>query len=124
MEVLDFAVVNEARMDAAANAYYDRLLQGVAQMFEQGLAGLRDSPDKRKMLRLVALTRRKHHRAENFLKGLGGPLRVPFAVAEAGKPLFLDALQSVMDLLFDATREYPHGAGQIRVTQHVVLDAR
>lgn len=64
------------------------------------------------MLRLIALTRREHHRAENFLKGLGRPLPKPFAVAEAGKPLFLDALQSVLDLLFDATREHQHGAGQ------------
>jgi len=71
-----------------------------------------DSPDKRKMLRLIALTRRKHHRAENFLTGLGRSLTKRFPVAEAGKPLFLDALQSVLDLLFDATRESQHGAGQ------------
>ena len=111
-EVLDFAVVNEARMDAGANACFDRLLDGVALMFEQGLAGVADSPDKRKMLRLIALTRRKHHRAENFLDGLGRPLTKTFPVAEAAKPLFLDALQSVMDLLFDATREDQYGAGQ------------
>jgi hypothetical protein len=111
-EVLDFAVVNESRMDSGANAYYDRLLDGVALTFEQGLAGVADSPDKRKMLRLIALTRRKHHRAENFLKGLGRPLTKTFPVVGAAKPLFLDALQSVMDLLFDATREHQHGAGQ------------
>jgi len=115
-EVLDFAVVNEARMDAGANAYYDRLLDGVALKFEQGLAGVADSPDKRKMLRLIALTRRKHHRAENFLKGLGRPLTKTFPVVEAAKPLFLDALQSVMDLLFDATREHQHGAGQFALS--------
>jgi hypothetical protein len=111
-EVLDFAVVNEARMDAGANAYYDRLLEGICLTFEHGLAGVADSPDKRRMRRLIALTRRKHHRAENFLKGLGRSLTKPFPVAEAGKPLFLDALQSVLDLLFDATREHQHGAGQ------------
>ena len=66
-EVLDFAVVNEARMDAGANAYYDRLLDGLALSFGQGLAGVADSPDKRKMLRLIALTQHKRGRAE-FLK--------------------------------------------------------
>ena len=81
-------------------------------MFEQGLAGVADSPDKRRMLRLIALTRGKHHRAEIFLNGLGRPLTKTFPVVEAAKPLFLDALQSVMDLLFDATREHQHGAGQ------------
>lgn len=111
-EVLDFAVANESSMDDGAKAYYDKLLDGVATMYEQGLAGIPDSPDKRKMLRLVALTKRKHHIAGNFLKGLGKPLPVPFSVAEVGKPIFLDTLQSVLDLLFDATREAQHGAGQ------------
>lgn len=111
-EVMDFAVANESRMDAGANAYYDQLLEGICLTFEQGLAGVADSPDKRRMLRLIALTRRKHHKAEIFLKGLGRPLTKTFPVVEAGKPLFLDALQSVMDLLFDATREHQHGAGQ------------
>ena len=56
-EVLDFAVVNEAHMDAGANAYYDRLLEGFCLTCERGLAGIVDSPDKRRMLRLIALTR-------------------------------------------------------------------
>lgn len=99
-------------MDASANAYYDRLLQGISLTFEHGLEGVEDSPDKRRMLRLIALTRRKHHRAGNLLRGLGRPSTKPFPVAEAGKPLFLDALQSVLDLLFDATREHQRGAGQ------------
>lgn len=111
-EVLDFALANESAMDDGAKAYYDKLLDAISTMFEQGLAGIADSPDKRRMLRLVALTRQKHHRAENFLKGLGRSLPVPFAVAEAGKPLFLDTLQSVLDLLFDATREDQHGPAQ------------
>jgi hypothetical protein len=111
-EVLDFASTNESAMDDEAKAYCDKLMDGISTMFEQGLAGVSDSPEKRKMLRLVALTKRKHHRAENFLKGLGKPLPVPFPVAEAGKPVFLDILQSVLDLLFDATREDQHGAAQ------------
>jgi hypothetical protein len=111
-EVLDFAVANESAMDEGAKAYYDNLLNGLAMMFEQGLARVDDSPDKRRLLRLVALTRRKHHHAANFLKGLGRPLPVPFAVAEAGKPIFLETLQSVLDLLFDATRETQKGLGQ------------
>lgn len=111
-EVLDFAVANESSMDDEAKAYYDNLLDGIATMFERGLAGIADSPDKRKLLRLVALTKRKHHRAENFLKGLGRPLPVPFPVAEAGKPMFLDALQSILDLLFDATRQSQTGVAQ------------
>ena len=50
MEVLDFAVANEGHMDAGAKSYYDRLLESMALMFEQGLAGVPDSPHKRKML--------------------------------------------------------------------------
>ncbi len=61
---------------------------------------------------LVAVMKRKHHRAENFLKGLGRPLPVPLPVAEAGKPIFVETVQSVLDLLFDVTREAQHGAGQ------------
>jgi hypothetical protein len=112
-EVLDFAVANESSMDDEAKAYYDNLLDGVATMFERGLAGMPDSPDRRKLLRLVALTKRKHHLAQNFLKGLGRPLPVPFPVAEAAKPIFVDTLQSVLDLLFDATRENQKGASQV-----------
>ena len=99
-------------MDEGAKAYFDKMLDGISTMYEQGLARVNDSPEKRKMLRLVALTKRKHHRAELFLKGLGKPLPEPFPVAEAAKPLFLDTLQSVLDFLFDATRETQHGAGQ------------
>lgn len=111
-EILDYAVENESSMDDEARASYLNLLNGISTMFEHGLAEVADSPDKRKLLRLVALTKQKHHRAENFLNGLGRPLPVPFPVAAAGKPVFLDTLQSVMDLLFDATRETQKGVGQ------------
>jgi len=111
-EVLDFAKANESEMDDGAKAYYDNFLDGVSTMYEQALSRVADGPNKRKMLRLVALTRQRHHRAEIFLKGLGKPLPVPFPVAELGKPIFLDTLQSVLDLLFDATREDQHGSAQ------------
>jgi hypothetical protein len=48
-EVLDFAVANQASMDAEANAYFDNLLDAVATMFEQGLRNVADSPEKRRM---------------------------------------------------------------------------
>jgi hypothetical protein len=111
-EIMDFAVANESSMDDGANAYCDNLIDAFATMFEVGLAGMADGPDKRRLLRLVALTKRKHHQAQNFLVGLGRPLPTPFPVAEAAKPIFLDSLQSILDLLFDATREHQKNAGE------------
>ena len=52
-------------MDKGAAAYYDKLVEGIGVTFEEGLARVADSPEKRKMRRLVALTRRKHQRVEN-----------------------------------------------------------
>lgn len=111
-EVFDFAIENEASMDAEANAYFDRVLDAIATTFEHGLAGVADSPQKRHMLRLIALTKRKHHRAEGFLEGLGRPIPKPYEAAEAGKPIFLGAQQSVLDLLFDVTRKSQTGVAQ------------
>ena len=46
--------------------------------------------------------------------------------AAAGKPTFLDALQSVLDLLFDATREHQKDAGQFALMfdydQHATVE--
>src|SRR5947207_4904704 len=111
-EVLNFGFANQASMDAEANAYFDKVLNGMATMYEQALAKVADSPEKRRTLRLIAQTKRKHHHAEGFLKGLGCPLPVPFPVAEDAKPIFLDTLQSVLDLLFDATRVSLKGPAQ------------
>ncbi len=111
-EILKFAVANEGQMDAEANAHFDRVMDSFADMFEQGLTNAADSPDKRRMLRAVAGVKRKHHRAETFLKRLAMPLPVPVPVAELAKPIFLDAHQSVLDLLWDAARHSQHGVAQ------------
>jgi hypothetical protein len=104
-EIMDFAVANETAMDAEANAYFNNLLDTIAAMFEHGLKNVADSPDKRWMLRAIAGTRRKHHRSQDFLKRLGMPYPVPLTVVEAARPIFLEAHQSVLDLLWDATQQ-------------------
>lgn len=53
-EVLDFAVANEASMDAEANTYFENLLCTVSAMFEEATKKSPDSPDKRRMLRAIA----------------------------------------------------------------------
>jgi hypothetical protein len=111
-EVFDFAVANESSMDAEANAYFNNFIDTIASMFERGMGTLADGPDKRRMLRLIAGLKRKHHRAENFLNRLGMPYPVPIPIVEAARPVFLDAQQSVLDLLWDATRQSQHGAAQ------------
>lgn len=111
-EVLDFAVANESSMDAEANAYFNDLTDRIASLFERATDNLADSPDKRRMLRLIAGVKRKHHKAETFLKRLGMPYPVPIPIVEAARPVFLDAQQSVLDLLWDATRKPQHGVAQ------------
>jgi hypothetical protein len=111
-EVLDFAVANEFSMDAEANAYFTDLMGTIASLFEREAGSLVDSPDKRKMLRLIAGVKRKHHKAETFLKRLGMPYPVPIPIVEAASPIFLDAQQSVLDLLWDATQQSQQGVAQ------------
>jgi hypothetical protein len=111
-DILNFAVANEASMDAEANAHFDHLIGSIADTFEQGLSSVDDGPDKRRMLRAIAGVRRQHHRADAFLKRLGMPLPVPVPVAELAKPIFLEAQQSVLDLLWDVTRHSQEGAAQ------------
>jgi hypothetical protein len=111
-DILDFAAANEASKDAESNAYLNNLIDVVADMYEQGLGNLPDGPDKRRLTRAIATTKRTHHRAEDMLKRLGMPLPVPIPAAEAAKPIFLEAQQSVLDLLWDATRQSQRGVAQ------------
>lgn len=111
-EVLDFAVANESSMDAEANAYFNNFSDTIATLFEWATSKLPDSPDKRKTLRLIAGVKRKHHKAGTFLKRLGMPYPVPIPIVEAARPIFLEAQQSTLDLLWDATRQSQHGAAQ------------
>jgi hypothetical protein len=108
-EVFDFAVANESSMDAEAKAYFDNFMDMITSMFERGTTNLPDSPEKRRMLRLIAGVKRKHHKAETFLKRLGMPYPVPIPIVEAARPIFLDAQQSVLELLWDATRQSQQG---------------
>jgi hypothetical protein len=111
-EVFEFAIANEKAMDKEANAYFDKVLSDIADRKEQELSKETDSPHKRQLLRQIALTRKKHHRADKLAQNLGRPLFRKFPVAEAAKPIFLATLQSVLDVLFDATRESQAGVAQ------------
>ena len=111
-EIMDFGVANEASMDAEANAHFDNLLKIIPNMFEIGLRNVPDSPDKRRMLRAIAGTRRKHHRSQDLLKRLGTPYPVPRPIVEAARPIFLEAHQSILDLLWDATQQSQDGVAQ------------
>jgi hypothetical protein len=111
-EIMDFGIANEASMDAEANAHFDNLLKIIPNMFEIELRNVPDSPDKRRMLRAIAGTRRKHHRSQDLLKRLGMPYPVPLPVVEAARPVFLEAHQSVLDLLWDATQQSQDGTAQ------------
>lgn len=112
MEVFDFAVANESSMDAEAQAYFKNFTERLASVFEMAMANSPDSPDKRKMLRLIAGVQQKHHKADILLKRLGIPYPVPIPIVEAARPLFLDAQQSVLDFLWDATQQDQQGAAQ------------
>jgi hypothetical protein len=111
-EVLDFAVANESSMDTEANAYFNSLLDRVTGLVERATRDLADGPDKRKMLRLIAGVKREHHKADALLKRLGMPYPIPIPIVEAARPIFLDAQQSVLDFLWDATQRPQQGAAQ------------
>jgi len=111
-DVMDYAVANETSMDADANAYFNNLLDAIATMFENGLKDAADSPSKRQMLRAIAGTRRKHHRSQELLKRLGMPYPIQRALVEAARPIFLEAHQSILDLLWDASQSPQSGAAQ------------
>ncbi len=111
-EITDFGFTNETSMDAEANAHFYNLLKTIANVFEIGLSNVPDSPDKRRMLRAIAGTRRKHHRSQDLLNRLGMPYPVPRPIVEAARPIFLEAHQSILDLLWDATQQSQDGAAQ------------
>jgi len=111
-EITDFGFANEASMDAEANAHFDNLLKMIANMFEIGLRNVPDGPHKRGMLRAIAGTRREHHRSQDLLKRLGMPYPVPRPIVEAARPIFLEAHQSILDLLWDAAQQSQVGAAQ------------
>ena len=111
-EIMDFGVANEASMDAEANAHFDALLKTLPNILEIGLRNVPDSPDKRRMLRAIAGTRREHHRSRDLLERLGMPYPVARPIVEAARPIFLEAHQSILDLLWDATQKSQDGVAQ------------
>jgi hypothetical protein len=111
-EIMDFGFANEASMDAEANAHFDGLLKIIPNMLEIGLRNVPDSPDKRRMLRAIAGTRRKHHWSQDLLMRLGMPYPVLRPIVEAARPIFLEAHQSILDLLWDAAQHSQDGVAQ------------
>ena len=111
-EVFHFGFANESSMDAEAKAYFNNLQNTMVGLFERATGTLADSSEKRKMLRAIAGVRRKHHSAATLLNRLGMPYPVPIPIVEAARPIFLDAQQSVLDLLWDATQQPQQGAAQ------------
>jgi hypothetical protein len=111
-DVMDYAAANGSSMDADANAYFNNLLNTIATMFENGLKGAADSPNKRQMLRAIAGTRQKHHRSQDLLKRLGMPYPIERPLVEAAEPVFLEAHQSILDLLWDAAQQPQSGVAQ------------
>lgn len=111
-DVMDYAVANEALMDTEANAYFNNLLETIATMFESGLKDLPDSASKRQLLRAVAGTRGKHHRSQDLLKRLGMPYPIQRPLVEAARNIFVEAHQSILDLLWDATQQPQSGVAQ------------
>jgi hypothetical protein len=111
-EIIDFGFANQPSMDAEASEHFDNLLKIIANMFESGLRNVPDSPGKRKMLRAIAGTRLEHHRSQDLLKRLGMSHPVSRPIVEAARPIFLEAHQSILDLLWDATRQSQTGAAQ------------
>jgi hypothetical protein len=114
-EIMDFGFANEASMDAEAKAHFDYLLEIIPNMFELGLRNVPDSPYKRKVLRAIAATRRQHHRSQDFLSRLGMPYPVSRPLVEAARPIFLEAHQSILDLLWDASQQSQEGVAQFAV---------
>lgn len=110
-EVLEFAFSKEKEMDDEARAYVDSVIDGLLELMDDSIGKLPDSAHKRKMARLLALAEGKHHRADKLAEGLGNPApKLP--IAEAAKPIFLRAVQSLLDILFDVTRHSSKGSAQ------------
>jgi hypothetical protein len=114
-EIMDFGFVNESSMDAEAKTHFGNLLKTFADMFEIELRNVPDSPNKRRMLRAIAGTRRKHHSSQVLLERLGMPYPVPRPIVEAARPIFLEAHQSILDLLWDATQQPQAGVAQFAI---------
>jgi len=114
-EIMDFGFANEASMDAEAKAHFDYLLEIIPNMFELGLRNVPDSPYKRQVLRAIAATRQQHHRSQDFLNRLGMPYPVSRPLVEAARPIFLEAHQSILNLLWDASQQSQEGVAQFAV---------
>jgi hypothetical protein len=109
-QISDFA--NEHELDDEAEALFDELVKSFAEILEDGIGKAPDSFNKRRMVRLLAQSKGKHHSAEMLLEGLGKPLSRKLEIVEAARPIFLTSLQSVLDVLFDSTRQSQHGPAQ------------
>ncbi len=112
-EIIDFGFANQASMDPEANAHFENLLKKIAVMFEIGLHNVSDGPNKRRMLRAIAGTRGEHHRSQVLLQRLGMPYPVSRPIVEAARAVFLEAHQSILDLLWDASRSPQSGVAQV-----------
>jgi len=111
-EVFNYAFDDKNELDDQAKARVDELMKGFAEIMGEGVAKLPDSPDKRSMQRKIAAVKGKHFSVTGMARGLASePPDLP--VARAAKPIFQRILQSVLDVLFDATRGKQKGVGQL-----------
>jgi len=116
-EAVSFIRAEYETFDAMARQEADRIVAGLielgARCAEQDLPGALEGPEKRAATRAVAAAREKHLLAVDLVAVLERPPAIDHMAVTSTRPIFLNGLQLVLDLLFDARSSPMEGAAFI-----------
>jgi hypothetical protein len=96
-------------------AYLNRVLVGFAGMFEASLEKLPDTPDRRKMKRLLSSVKGTHFQAESLFESFPIVSDPESDRMKKALALLTRAMQVLMDTLHDATRNSHQGPGKFAI---------
>lgn len=111
-EFIRYAFAHYESMDDEAKAYVDRAQEGIIGMIAGQIERLPDGPQRRSLVRQVALARGKHLKAEGLTRSLSAAPAYELPIIQKAEPVFFGVLQHLLDVLHDATTASHRGAAQ------------
>ena len=102
-EFMAYSIENYEHLDADAKAAVDQTFEELRKQAKNAIELMPEGSQKREFERIVGAAEGKHFYAENLLAGLESPTELKLEIVPAARRAFTDALQRILDFLFDAS---------------------
>jgi hypothetical protein len=112
LEFFNYGFDHFESMDGEAKAYFEHSREGLIDLCAEQINRIPDGRHRRNLARSVAMARGRHLKAENLARSLSGPPTYKFPIIQKAEPIFFSLLQSLLDVLHDATEQSHSGAAR------------